>query len=180
MRQTGQIDINTLSGQDQFIPKSLLIRHCKPIPGPDLGHRSLDADGQAFPASTTQAVSAHAPLNQTPAFGDELVEIPHVEVGVLDQRVQVRRLIGADIPVQGVTARRRVERIDTDQQTFGFGAQTHEVVLCRPDIVGERRHAHGEIPQPDDRARPVCHDSKKEKRRVLRACGCESQRLASS
>jgi hypothetical protein len=84
-------------------------------------------------------------LDDLGARGDEFVQVSHVELAVLDDRFQVAALVFADVVVQRIEVLGRVERIDADPETVGFGPETEEVVLGVPEVVDEGCDADGEV-----------------------------------
>lgn len=62
-------------------------------------------------------------LDDLGARRDESIEVDHVELAVVDDGLEVAALVLADVAVQRIDVLGRVERVDADAETVGFGAE---------------------------------------------------------
>jgi hypothetical protein len=86
-------------------------------------------------------------LDNLGAGCDELVQVDHVQLAVADDGLEVAALVLTNVVVQRTEILARVERIDADAETVGFGAEAKEIVLRVPEVVDESHDADGDVEQ---------------------------------
>jgi hypothetical protein len=125
VRQTGEEDVDACSWKYKLIPKSLLVGHDKFVLREALSDRFAD-----FLEEVSLALDRDtATIAELRTFGDEVVQIHHVKLCVVDDLLEVFALFDGDIVIQGVLTRLACQGPQTYAKTVSLRAKTNEVVL---------------------------------------------------
>jgi hypothetical protein len=124
--QTGKEDVDACGRKYKLIPESLLVSHDELIfreSFSDCFADLLEEVSLAFDCDT-------AVVAELRTFGDEVVEIHHIELCVIDDLLEVFTLFHCDIVIQGVLTRLARQGSQAYAKTISLRAKADEVILC--------------------------------------------------
>lgn len=116
MGHAGQEDVDAGRWEHQFISEGLLVRHDEFVLGESLAN-GLSNLLEEIPLLVDRDGAVATQLSE---FGDEIVEIHHVEAAIVDDLFKVLTLFHGDIMIKGILTRLACKRPETDPKTISF------------------------------------------------------------